>query len=262
MQTADDLFRAGDLDGARQALVEIVRAKPADQAARIFLFQLLSILGEWDRAKTHLNMLASLSPEAQMLAVAYNQAIEAEQFRAQVFAGQATPPNLSRDAAWANDLALAIGHFAAGRTVEAEEARDRAFDAAPDTPGELDGIAFDWISDADHRFGPCFEAIIAGSYGIVPFAAVVKLTSEGPKDLRDLVWYPVQLGFKTGQSIAALLPVRYPGSEASADAQLRQARGTSWTQGPAGEQGLGQRVFTLSGGEDRGILELRSLRFG
>ena len=262
MQTADDLFRAGDLDGARQALVEIVRAKPADQTARIFLFSLLCILGEWDRAKTHLNTLASLSPEAQMLAVAYNQAIEAEQFRAQVFAGQATPPNLSRDSAWANDLALAIGHFAAGRTAEADEARERAFDAAPDTPGELDGIAFEWIADADHRFGPAFEAIIAGSYGIMPFSAVEKITSEGPKDLRDLVWYPVQLGLKTGQSVAAMLPARYPGSEAQPDARLRQARGTVWADGPAGQQGLGQRLFTLSGGEDRGILELRSLRFG
>lgn len=262
MHTADDLFRAGDLDGARQALVEIVRAKPADQTARIFLFQLLCILGEWERAKTHLNTLAQLSSEAQMLAVAYNQAITAEQFRAEVFAGRATPPNLSRQSPWANDLALAIGHFAAGRTAEAEEARERAFEAAPDTPGELDGVAFDWIADADHRFGPCFEAIVAGSYGIVPFDAVEKLTSDGPKDLRDLVWYPAQISFRSGQSIAALLPVRYPGSEAQPDPQLRQARTTTWTDGPAGEQGLGQRVFTVSQGDDRGILELRSLRFG
>jgi type VI secretion system protein ImpE len=262
LQTADDLFRAGDLDGARQALVEIVRAKPADQTARMFLFQLLCIQGEWERAKTHLATLAQLSPEAQMLSVAYGQAIAAEQFRAEVFAGKATPPNLARQSPWANDLALAIGHFAAGRAAEAEEARARAFDAAPDTPGELDGVAFDWIADADHRFGPCFEAIVAGSYGIVPFDAIERMTSEGPKDLRDMVWYPVQIGFRSGQSIAALLPVRYPGSEGQDDAQLKQARATAWADGPAGQQGLGQHMLMLSGGDDRGLLELRSLRFG
>lgn len=261
MNTADDLFRAGDLDGARAALVEIVRAKPADQTARMFLFQLLCILGEWERAKTHLAVLAQLSPEAQMLATAYGQAIAAEQFRAEVFAGKATPPNLSRQSVWANDLALAVGHFAAGRAAEADAARERAFGAAPDTPGELDGVRFDWIADADGRFGPAFEAIVAGSYGIVPFDSIEKITSDGPQDLRDLVWYPVQIGFRSGQSISAMLPVRYPGSEAQTDPQLRLAKATTWAPGPAGEQGLGQHLLSLSSGTDRGMLELRSLRF-
>jgi type VI secretion system protein ImpE len=259
---ADALLRAGDLDGARQALVEVVSAKPADQPARMFLFQLLCIAGDWAKARTHLSALAQLSPEAQMLAVAYGQAIDAELFRDQVFAGTATPPNLARGSAWANDLALAIGHFAAGRVQEGEECRDRALDAAPDTPGTLDGVAFDWIADADHRFGPCLEAIVAGSYGIVPFDAVASIKSEGPKDLRDLVWYPVELAFRsTGQSVAAMLPARYPGTPQSAANELKLARATDWSEGPAGSQGTGQRLLSLSGGEDRGLLELRHLSF-
>ena len=262
MTAADELLRAGDLAGARQALVEAVRARPGDEQARMFLFQLLALAGEWDKARTQLDTLARLSPEAQMLAVAYGQAIEAELFRAQVFAGRATPPNLSRSSAWANDLALAIGHFAAGRTEEGEAARDRAFEAAPDTPGTLDGVAFDWIADADPRFGPSFEAIVAGSYGIVPFDAVEAITSEGPRDLRDLVWYPVQLRFRSGQSIGAMLPARYPGSEGAADPAIRLARSTEWEDGPAGQIGSGQHLFSLSGGEERGLLELRSLSFG
>ncbi len=227
----------------------------------MFLFQLLALAGEWEKARTQLETLAQLSPEAQMLAVAYGQAIDAELFRAQVFAGRATPPNLSRSSAWANDLALAVGHFAAGRVDEGEAARERAFEAAPDTPGTLDGVAFDWIADADARFGPAFEAIIAGSYGIVPFDSIEVMSSEGPRDLRDLVWYPVQLRFRTGQSIAAMLPGRYPGSDAADDADLRLARKTDWIDGPGGQAGLGQHLFSLSGGEERGILALRSLTF-
>ncbi len=261
MTDADELLRAGDVDGARKALVDIVRTKPADEQARMFLFQLLAIDGEWGKARSQLDMLAQLSPEAQMLAVAYGQAIDAELFRAEVFAGRATPPNLARNSPWANDLALAIGHFAAGREEEGEEARERAFEAAPDTPGILDDQAFDWIADADPRFGPALEAIVAGSYGIVPFDALELVASEGPRDLRDLVWYPVQLRFRTGQSIAAMLPTRYPGSEQADDQAVRLARVTGWKDGPAGQQGEGQRLFRLSGGEERGILELRNLTF-
>ncbi|SFS03767.1 type VI secretion system accessory protein TagJ [Sphingomonas jatrophae] len=261
MPSADELLRQGDLDGARAALVEVVRARPGDPEARIFLFQLMAVAGEWTKARTHLDLLAKLSAEAQMLAVAYNQALEAEIFRSAVFDGTATAPILTREADWAKDIAEAIKLAACGEANAADDARGRAFDAAPDTPGTLDGIAFDWIADADARFGPTFEAIIAGQYGLVPFSAVEKITSEGPKDLRDIVWYPVQIGWKNGQSVAGMLPARYPGTEHSTDGAERLARATSWRETPVGEAGSGQHLLALSGGEERGLLELRALSF-
>lgn len=261
MATADELLRDGDIAGARAALVELVRSSPGAAAPRLFLFQLLALAGEWDKARSQLTTLAQLSPEAQMLSVAYGQAIEAERFRAKVFAGEEKPAVLGRGNDWISDLAAALGHFAAGRAAAGEAARERAFDAAPDTPGELDGKAFDWIADADARFGPTFEAIIAGQWGLVPFDAVETITSEGPKDLRDLVWYPVEIGFKAGQSTPAMLPARYPGSEQSDDAAIQLARETIWRDTPAGDAGLGQRLFQLSTGEEIGLLELRDLRF-
>lgn len=261
MADADALLRSGDLDGARAALVDVVRARPADPEARIFLFQLLAVAGEWDKARTHLNLLARLSPGAAMLASAYGQAIEAEAFRAAAFAGTVTAPILTREADWAKDVAEALRLAATGDTDAADAARARAFDAAPDTPGTLDGVAFDWIADADARFGPCFEAIVAGQWGLVPFAVVEKIISEGPSDLRDIVWYPVQLGWRNGQSVAALLPARYPGSEAAADDAVKLARSTDWVAGADGDRGLGQHLLMLSGGEERGLLALRQLQF-
>lgn len=109
----------------------------------------------------------------------------------------------------------ALHHLTNGRVAEAIAARDAAFDAAPDTPGAFNDEAFAWIADADARFGPAFEAIIGGRYGLQPFDQIASITSEGPRDLRDLVWYPVQIAFKSGQSVAGFLPARYPGSEAS-----------------------------------------------
>lgn len=260
MSDADTLLRSGDLDGARAALVETVRAEPANQQARMFLFQLLAAAGEWDKARRQLQTLAQLSGEAQMLAAAYGQAIEAEAERAAVLAGrQRARQHVASD--WAEGVVDALEHFAKGRISEGETARDAAFDAAPETPGSLNEISFEWIADADARFGPTFEAIIGGRYGIQPFDQVARITSEGPRDLRDLIWYPVQIAFKTGQSVAAFLPARYPGSEAAADVSERLGRATSWQDAEWGEAGSGQRLWTLSDGEDHALLSLRELSF-
>jgi type VI secretion system protein ImpE len=261
MADADASLRAGDLEGARASLVEAVRRNPSDQQARMFLFQLLCVGGEWDKALIQVRGLAQVSPEAQMLAATYSQAIEAEKFRAKVFAGTAQPALLVSSSSWAGDLTAALAALCQGRTQDAETLRDQAFDAAPDTPGDLDGTAFDWIADGDARFGPAIEAIIAGQWGLVPFEAIEKIESEGPRDLRDIVWLPVQLAFKTGQSVAALLPARYPGSEAHGDSSLRLARGTDWVSQPWGQAGLGQHEWSLSDGADVGILSMRRLKF-
>jgi len=258
---AHQLLRDGDIDGARAALVDKVRSAPSDQAARMFLFQLLAVAGEWDKANKQLDLLAQLSPEAQMLGMAYGQAIEAERVRARVFAGEAEMPVLIASS-WLGRLAEAFGHWANNRTAEGDAARDEAFDGAPDTPGDLDGEAFDWIADADGRFGPSFEAIVNGQYGLIGFDAVERIESAGPQDLRDLIWYPVQIAFRSGQSAAALLPARYPGSEAAADAGERLGRATGWTDAAEGQRGSGQHLWATSAGDDHGLLSVRTLRFG
>jgi type VI secretion system protein ImpE len=258
---ADDLLRDGDLDGARTALVEIVRTRPDDEQARMFLFQLLAVRGEWDKARTQVQGLASLSPEAQMLSVAYGQAIEAEKQRAAVFDGAVDMPLLIGEDGWAQGVASGITLLARGDVAGAEAARDEAFDNAPDMPGTIDGERFEWLADADSRFGPTFEAILGGRYGLIPFDQVVSIKSDGPQDLRDTVWYPVQIAFRNGQSAAAFLPVRYPGSEASADVAERLGRVTNWTDREWGQEGSGQRLWSFSDGDDRGLLELRRLVF-
>ena len=111
------------------------------------------------------------------------------------------------------------------------------------------------------RFGPVIEAIVAGRYGLIPFDAITSITSEGPQDLRDTVWYPVQIALRSGQSVAAFLPVRYPGSEEAAAAAVRMARETDWVEHSWGQAGLGQRLWALPDGSDCGLLDLRSISF-
>lgn len=261
MSQADDLLRAGDLGGARAALVDLVRGQPSNEQARMFLFQLLAVTGEWDKARTQLQGLAQLSPEAQMLSVTYGQAIEAEKQRAAVFAGAADMPLLAGEGGWAEGIARAISLGARGDHAGANGARDAAFDQAPDMPGKVNGRAFEWLADADSRFGPTIEAIVGGKYGLLPLDAVAAITSEGPRDLRDTVWYPVQIAFKTGQSAAAFLPARYPGTEESQDDGLRTGRKTEWIDRDWGQEGSGQRVLMFSDGDDLGLLDVRDLTF-
>jgi type VI secretion system protein ImpE len=255
MSNADDLLRTGDLDGARSALVEAARRNPGDISTRLFLFQLLAVIGDWEKSTKQLATLAQLSPEAQMLAVVYGQAIAAEQQRAAVFAGEVLAP-IHGNAEWAVGIAEAIRLDAIGQHDDAASVRDTAFAEAPDTPGTLDGERFEWIADADARFGPCLEAIIGGQYGLLPFAEIANLKSEGPRDLRDVAWYPVEIMLKAGTSVAALLPTRYPGPVGSPEEQL--ARMTAWRDDGTGS---GQHLWVLSTDEERGLLSVRALAF-
>lgn len=259
MSDADELLSTGDLGGARAALVELVRSQPTDEQARMFLFQLLAVTGEWDKSRAQLLALTQIASEAQMLAAAYGQAIEAEKQRAAIFDGAAEMPLLIGEDGWAQGVARGIGLLARGDVAGAVAARDEAFDNAPDMPGTIDGQHFDWLADADSRFGPTIEAILGGRYGLIPFDQIVSIKSDGPKDLRDTVWYPVQIAFRNGQSAAAFLPARYPGSESSTDDAERLGRATNWADREWGQEGSGQRLWSFSDSDDRGLLELRSL---
>jgi type VI secretion system protein ImpE len=258
MANADMLLASGDLEGARAALVETVRSKPADHSARMFLLQLLLVGGEWDKAAAQAKALAGLSPAAEMLSVLVNQLIAAERQREAAFAGAAPFKVLVPSSPWVQEAADALTAFAKGDVETGLALRDKAFAAAPDTLGECDGKRFGWIADADPRFGPCLEVMAAGAWGLVPFEAISVLSAEGPVDMRDLVWLPVEITLRSGQTAAAFIPTRYPGSS-EAEASLRLARATDWRKGPAGDEGLGQRLLTFDDGTDMPILSLRRL---
>lgn len=227
----------------------------------MFLFQLLCVTGEWAKAGKQLQALVQTAQDAQMLGVTYKQALDAEAIRAAVLTGQSDMPVLVGMGGWIEGVARAFALEVRGHPEEAEGQRATAFAQAPDTPGTVDGRSFDWIADADSRFGPTFEAVVAGRYGLIPFDAVEAITIDGPHDLRDVVWLPAQIALRSGQSIAAFLPPRYPGSEASERAAILLARETDWIDSAGGQRGLGQRLWSFSDGDDFGVLQLQSIQF-
>ena len=258
-EAAEQSLKHGDPAAALARLQEDVRARPADAKLRVFLFQLLCVLGQWERALNQLKVASELEPLALPMAQMYGNAVRCEAMRAAVFAGQKSPMILGEPDQW---LALLIeSRLLAGRGegAHAEQLRQRAFEDAPVSSGEIDGRPFDWVADADSRLGPVMEAIINGRYYWVPFSRLTRVTMEAPEDLRDLVWMPAHLDFENGGESLALIPTRYPGSESSDDGAIALARKTVWE--PIGEdayRGLGQRLLATDAGETP-ILEIRSL---
>ncbi len=255
---AADHLQAGDPVAALGALQAQVRARPADAKSRIFLFQLLCLLGDWKRAVAQLKICAELDPQAMAMAQTYREAIVCEVYREKVFAGDKSPLVFGEPAEWMALLIKALKLQAEGRSAEAATLRTRAFDLAPALAGEINGAPFAWIADADMRFGPMLEAVINGRYFWLPFAAIDQLTLEPPTDLRDAVWMPAQIRLANGGDIVALIPTRYPGTPQAGAAETL-ARSTRWVDAGADTHvGLGQRVLATDAG-DTALMDLRSL---
>ncbi len=257
--TAEEHLRAGDPVQALKALQDDIRAKPADAKKRIFLFQLLCVLGQWDRALNQLNVSAELDPMALAMAQTYREAIKCETLREQVFAGRKVPMLFGEPEPWMALLIEALLREGQGEAAQARALRDQAFEQAPTSAGTLGDQPFEWMADADMRLGPVLEVIINGNYYWVPFSRLAKLEIEAPEDLRDAVWMPVHLQFVNGGETVGLVPTRYPGSHKSDDGLLALARKTAWDEPLEGfYTGLGQRVFTTDTG-DVSLMDVRTV---
>jgi len=256
---AELTLKGGDPAAALSQLQEQVRERPSDASLRIFLFQLLCVLGQWERALNQLEVASNLDPGALAMAQMYGEAIRCEAVRAEVFAGRKSPLIFGQPDQW---LALLIeSRLVAGRgeAARAEDLRLRAFDDAPGSAGDIDGRPFEWIADADSRLGPVLEAVINGRYYWVPFARLRRITIEAPSDLRDVVWMPAHFEFENGGDSVALIPTRYPGSATSGDGAIALARKTVWDEAtPAAHHGLGQRVFATDS-EEVPVMEVRAI---
>lgn len=259
--SAAELLKAGDPTAALKALTDEVRARPGDAKHRVFLAQLLCVLGQWERALNQLTVAAELDALALPMKQMYGEAIRCEGLRAAVFAGTRSPMVFGQPDEWLALLIESLLRRGRGEHALAAQLRERAFDAAPAIAGTLDGAPFEWLADADMRLGPVLEAFVNGKYHWIPFARLARVRLDPPEDLRDCVWLPAQLQFENGGEALALVPTRYVGSESSADGLLQLARKTEWQQLELEVwTGLGQRVFGSDAG-DHAMLDVREIVF-
>ena len=152
---AGQLFQAGKLDQAIQALGAELRDNPADAQRRTFLFELLCFAGAYDRAEKHLDFLATGGKDAQLGALLYQGALHAERTRSELFEKREYPAPPATEAA-----ALS---------------------------GTLNGQPFSSFEDADPRVGAKLEVFAAGQYMWLPLEHIASIEMQPPKRLRDLL---------------------------------------------------------------------------
>jgi type VI secretion system protein ImpE len=253
------LLREGRLDEALAELKDQVRKDASNPKHRIFLFQMMAVMGDWDRALTQLNTLAELDPISLAMAQMYRTALDCEGLRSQVFSGKRTPLIFGEPENWVALLIQALGHQARGELQQAKDLQQQAFDQAPITSGSINGQPFEWLADADSRLGPVLEAVIKGGYYWIPLNRIRQIDIEPPEDLRDVVWMPAHFVWSNGGEMVGVIPTRYAGSELSPDNQIRLSRKTEWQDcGDDYYTGLGQRMFATDAG-DFALMDVRQI---
>ena len=230
MPSARELYAAGRLDAAIEALGAEVRSHPLDAGRRTFLFELLAFAGLYDRAGKQLGVLASAGSQAEAGTLLYRAALDGERVREHMFATGDFPPG----------------------------------GAPGPVAGTLNGRAFRSIEDADPRVGARLEVFAGGRYLWLPFAHLAAARLEPPARLRDLRWAPARLS--TGPSVRdlelgeVLLPLLTPAAWRHADADVRLGRATDWDELPDGDFApVGQKMLRLDGEELVPLVDVREL---
>jgi len=228
--TARELYQAGKLAEAVQALNVELRDNPADTKRRTFLFELLCFAGNFDRADKQLEILAQESKDAQLGALVYRAALHAERIRCELFQKKDYPHKNGADPA--------------------------------ELKGSWNGKPFESISDTDPRIGGRLEVFAAGQYLWIPFEHIASIEVQAPKRLRDLIWATAILrpspAFQERELGEVLLPVLSPFSFQQEDDALKLGRATGWREQDGEMVPFGQKMFLIDD-EEAPILELRRL---
>lgn len=259
MLLAEQSLREGSLEESLTRLQEQIRNDPSNAKYRVFLFQLLAVCGQWDRALMQLKVAGELDAGTLAMVQTYREALRCEMLRHAIFAGRGTPLVFGKPERWVALLIEALRLMAEGDDAAAKPLREEAFDLAPAASGVVDGQPFEWIADADPRLGPILEAVINGAYYWVPFNLIKMLRIEEPVDLRDLVWTPAEFTWANGGSVVGLIPTRYPGSETNESKQIRMCQRTEWLERSADLfVGVGQRMLATEAAEFP-LMEIREI---
>jgi type VI secretion system protein ImpE len=257
---ATELFKAGRLQQAIDAQIQTVKNKPADQAARVFLYELTCFAGDLDRAQRQIEAVKYDDVERDTGTQTYRRLLDAERLRRRLFQ-EGLQPKFLADPPESVKLRLeALNCLRGKQTAQAAELLARADELTPPLKGQLNGKPFEGLRDCDDVFGPVLEMLAHGDYYWVPLEQIATATLPAAKFTRDLLYAPARVEIRDGPAGDVFLPAVYPGSHEHSDDQVKLGRVTDWSnpeQGPV--RGVGQRMF-LCGDDAISLLEWRQLQ--
>lgn len=268
MEQAKALLAANDLEGAIQAGIAHVKSKPTDMTARTFLFELMIMAGEFDRAEKQLDVLGQQDANALLGTQIYRQCIACEKKRQKVFNSDAVPDFITAKPAYTQLLLDSILDLRNGNVAGAREKLDQSEAERPANAGKLNGEReFQDFRDYNDLTASVLEVFLKGEYLWIPLEFVRKIELTPPKSLRDVCWAQGTIEMLDGTNGEIHLPALYNNSAKHEDGAIRLGKATDWTD--AGEDiflGAGTRLFWFDGENapisDVQILEFNSISVG
>jgi type VI secretion system protein ImpE len=256
--SVNELFKAGKLQQALDAQVQEVKANPADQGKRLFLFELLAFAGDLDRARRQIEALTYTEPELVAARLNYKNLLDSEEARRKLFRDGVPPKFFGEAPEHVHWRLEAVNRLLEGRSQEARQCLEKADEATPAIKGRLNDRPFTSLRDGDDVLASVLEVLAQGLYYWVPLEQVETLTLNAPKYPRDLLWISARLELAdSGGNV--FLPSLYPGSHEHPDEAIKLGRSTDWKEIPDGPvQGVGVHTF-LADDEASGLLEWRKL---
>ena len=250
--SAQDAFADGRLAAATAAQREAVAAAPDDPAARLFLFELLTLGGQWSDARREL--LQIQSPDASWPASqrAFRRLLAATRHRERLRKPSVlAPPPRHLKYRWR------AANAARQDDALATDFADRADAGLPEVTGFVDGREFVGLRDSDDRFAGLFELLIGRRWVWVAIEQVRSLSLKEPAAVLDLACRPGELRLTDGRAFAVMVPLVYPGSAAHGD-DFALGQTVDWTEAGGLTCGLGAKVLT-AGEEEVALAECRMI---
>jgi type VI secretion system protein ImpE len=261
---AKQLFDNGDLQGAINQLTADVKANPRDLRNRIFLFELLCFMGDFQRAERQLDAVAQVSGDAtvELGIEIYRGILRAEASRRHLFQGQSRQPKFLSEPPPYTALHLkALTELIDQHFDHAEMSLKESRAVRKNLQGQIDDSHFDDFRDGDDLIAPFLEVIIRADYLWLALEDIVRLEIRPPRTLRDLLWIPGKVELREQQTIDVFVPVQYYGSSDHAEDPVKLGRMTVWENvGEETNLGKGQRTFFIDE-DERSILEIRKVEF-
>ncbi len=261
MNDAKARLDAGDLKGAVEAALGVVKANPTNIPARTFLFELSCFSGDWDRAEKQLEVIGHQDANAMIGSMMYRQNFKNERDRMRYFSDGLAPELVTAKPAHIDDLMNAANRLREGSTLEARTLLDKVEEERPAYPCKVNGSAFSDFRDYNDLTMCVFEVFIKDSYVWLPYEQIRSLKFNKPRSLRDLFWLQTEVEMLNGTAGEMFFPALYASSWKSDNDAVRLGRMTDWRG--AGDDlfvGEGLKMFWMDG-NDRSILDIETIEF-
>jgi type VI secretion system protein ImpE len=206
--TVQELINEGRLSAAIQLQKSGLAQSKNEQSARLLLFELLAIAGQFDDAISELQAIASKDENWKIVKKAFQKLLTAESKRQ-----SGKRPKIPSDVPdWASMLWRAHVALRKGDHNLAVRAIDRANSLAVEVRGHIDGELFEGIRDFDDRTAFVVEFLSEGDYIWIPFDSLRSLRFEEPAGPLDTAFRPSQIELNNGEVLYGHVPLVYNGT--------------------------------------------------